>query len=66
MAAALPFDPIAEAERQWVAHGWPDAALGMAAVTSVMRAHQLMLASVDAMGHTKGPIPALKTPSSSK
>ncbi len=45
--AALPVDPIAEARRQWIAHGWTDAADGMAAVTSVMRAHQLMLAAVD-------------------
>jgi DNA-binding MarR family transcriptional regulator len=43
----LSFDPIAEAERQWVAHGWPDAARGMAVVTSVMRAQQLLLARVD-------------------
>lgn len=44
----LPVDPIAEARRQWIAHGWEDAADGMAAVTSIMRAHQLMLARVDA------------------
>lgn len=43
----LPVDPIAEARRQWRAHGWGDAADGMAAVTSVMRAHQLMLARID-------------------
>ena len=43
----LPIDPIAEAHRQWVAHGWEDAADGMAAVTSVMRAHQIMLGRVD-------------------
>lgn len=49
MAAPKPLriDPIAEAKRQWVAHGWDDSAAGMAAVTSVMRAHQLMLARVD-------------------
>lgn len=44
----LPIDPIAEARRQWVAHGWADAADGMAAIASVMRAQQLMLARVDA------------------
>ena len=44
----LPLDPIAEARRQWLAHGWSDAADGMAAVTSLMRAQQLMLARVDA------------------
>lgn len=43
----LAVDPIAEAKRQWLAHGWEDAASGMSAVTSVMRAHQLMLAQVD-------------------
>ncbi|HET6302613.1 MarR family transcriptional regulator [Microbacterium sp.] len=43
----LPIDPIAEAQRQWVAHGWTDAAPGMSLVTSIMRAHQLMLARVD-------------------
>jgi DNA-binding MarR family transcriptional regulator len=40
-------DPIAEARRQWNAHGWTDAAAGMTAVTSIMRAHQLLLARVD-------------------
>lgn len=45
----LRFDPIAEAHRQWTAHGWGEAADGMAAVTSLMRAHQLMLARVDAV-----------------
>src|SRR5579862_9022906 len=43
----LPFDPIEEARNQWVAHGWEDAADGMAAVTSVMRAQQIFLARVD-------------------
>ena len=43
----LPIDPIAEARRQWAAHGWEAAAAGMAAVTSVMRAHQIMLGRVD-------------------
>lgn len=43
----LTIDPIAEARRQWVDHGWTDAADGMAAVTSIMRAQQLMLARVE-------------------
>lgn len=47
MSAPLPFDPIAEARRQWEAHGWGEAAEGMAAVTSVMRAQQLMQSRVD-------------------
>ena len=42
-------DPIAEAHRQWRAHGWADAAEGMAAVTSVMRAQQLLLTQIDAL-----------------
>ncbi|WP_292872371.1 MarR family transcriptional regulator [Microbacterium sp.] len=44
----LPVDPIAEAKRQWLAHGWADAAPGMTLVTSVMRAQQLILARVEA------------------
>jgi DNA-binding MarR family transcriptional regulator len=40
-------DPIAEARRQWEAHGWDGAASGMAAVTSIMRAQQLFLAEVE-------------------
>lgn len=42
-------DPIAEAERQWRQHGWSEQADGMAAVTSIMRAQQLMLARVEAL-----------------
>ncbi len=44
----LPVDPIAEAKRQWIEHGWTDAAGGMTLVTSIMRAQQLMLARVEA------------------
>jgi DNA-binding MarR family transcriptional regulator len=44
-----PLDPIAEARRQWAAHGWPDAADGMAAVTSLMRAHRIALGRVEAV-----------------
>jgi DNA-binding MarR family transcriptional regulator len=43
----LPVDPIAEAKRQWIAHGWADAAVGMTAVTSIIRAQQLVLARVE-------------------
>ena len=42
----LPWDPIAEAHRQWRKHGWDDAADGMAVVTSIMRAQQLILGTV--------------------
>ncbi|MGP3534286.1 MarR family winged helix-turn-helix transcriptional regulator [Microbacterium sp. RD1] len=47
MAKRLSVDPIAEAKRQWEDHGWSDAATGMTAVTSLMRAQQLALASVE-------------------
>jgi len=43
----LPFDPVAEARRQWEAHGWGEATEGMAAVTSLMRAQQIVQARVD-------------------
>ena len=43
----LPFDPVAEARRQWEAQGWEDAAPGMAAVTSLMRAQQIVSARVE-------------------
>lgn len=45
----LPWDPIAEAERQWRQHGWGAEADGMAAVTSIMRAQQLMLGRVEGL-----------------
>lgn len=41
-------DPVAEARDHWVAHGWADAAEGMAAVTSLMRAQQIVLGRVEA------------------
>jgi DNA-binding MarR family transcriptional regulator len=44
---SLPVDPIEEATRQWRAHGWDDAADGMAAVTSLMRAQAIVLARVE-------------------
>jgi DNA-binding MarR family transcriptional regulator len=44
----LPFDPVEEAARQWEGHFGPDAAVpAMRAVTSLMRAQQLVLASLD-------------------
>ncbi|WP_405179840.1 MarR family transcriptional regulator [Nocardia sp. NBC_01377] len=43
----LPLDPIEEAHRQWVGHGWGDVADGMAAVTSLVRAQQIVMARVD-------------------
>src|ERR1700761_8015816 len=43
---AAPFDPIAEAHRQWNAR-WPEQADHMAAVTSVMRVQQLLLSRIE-------------------
>ena len=42
-------DPIAEAHQQWVTHGWTDAADGMALMTSVVRAQQLIHERVEAV-----------------
>ncbi|GAA2745064.1 MarR family transcriptional regulator [Terrabacter aerolatus] len=46
--SGLGFDPIARAREQWVEQGWGPAADGMAAITSLMRAHQIVLARVEA------------------
>lgn len=43
----LPLDPVEEARRQWHRHGWAQAADGMAAVTSIMRAQQILLGRAD-------------------
>jgi DNA-binding MarR family transcriptional regulator len=43
----LPFDPIERAAESWRSHFGPSAA--MAAVTSVMRAHQILLSQLDAL-----------------
>jgi DNA-binding MarR family transcriptional regulator len=40
-------DPIAAARANWERAGWSDVAEGMVAVTSVMRAHQILLARVE-------------------
>ncbi len=42
-------DPVAQAQQHWVEHGWADAADGMAAVTSLMRAQQIVLSRVEAV-----------------
>ena len=42
-----PTDLIAEARRQWLAHWDPAAAPSMVAVTSIMRAHQILLARLN-------------------
>ncbi|GGM93460.1 putative transcriptional regulator, MarR family protein [Terrabacter tumescens] len=48
VGSGLGFDPIARAREQWVEQGWEPAADGMAAITSLMRAHQIVLARVEA------------------
>ena len=53
-ARRLAFDPIAEAERQWGVHGWPEQAPGMAVVTSIMRLQQIFLARADAVLRPQG------------
>ena len=40
-------DPIAVARANWERAGWGDVSPGMVAVTSVMRAHQILLARVE-------------------
>jgi DNA-binding MarR family transcriptional regulator len=51
MADPLPFDPVARASDLWGKH-WPgegdDVYASMRAVTSIMRAHQILLADLDA------------------
>jgi DNA-binding MarR family transcriptional regulator len=43
----LPFDPIAEARRQWRKHWGAAAVPSMAAVTSIMRAEQILIARLN-------------------
>lgn len=40
-------DPIAEAKRQWLDHGWENAACGMAAVTTITRVQQILAGRVE-------------------
>jgi DNA-binding MarR family transcriptional regulator len=49
MSAPLPFDPISEAARQWTEHWGPEPVPSMTAVTSIMRAQQVLLARLNAM-----------------
>lgn len=43
----FPWDPIAEARQNWRAWGWEAASDGMAAVTSIMRVQQILLARIE-------------------
>jgi DNA-binding MarR family transcriptional regulator len=47
MSPPLPFDPISEARRQWRVHWGPGAVPAMAAVTSIMRAEQILIARLN-------------------
>lgn len=42
-------DPVAQARAHWVERGWGQVADGMAAVTSLMRAQQIVLGRVEAV-----------------
>lgn len=46
-SAARLDDHIAEATRQWRAHGWDDAAPGMAAVTTITRVNRILVARIE-------------------
>ncbi|MGM7666514.1 MarR family winged helix-turn-helix transcriptional regulator [Microbacterium sp. A93] len=45
----LQHDPVAQAHRNWVGHGWGEAADAMAAVTSLFRVQQILMARIDAV-----------------
>ncbi|MGH3628415.1 MAG: MarR family winged helix-turn-helix transcriptional regulator [Sciscionella sp.] len=47
MTVPLSFDPIAEARRQWNLHWGTEATASMAAVTSIMRAQQIVMARLN-------------------
>jgi DNA-binding MarR family transcriptional regulator len=49
MPANLAFDPIAEARRHWERRWGEEPAPAMAAVTSIMRAHQILLARLNGL-----------------
>jgi DNA-binding MarR family transcriptional regulator len=43
MSHPLAYDPVEASRERWIEQGWTDAAAGMAAVVSVMRAEQIFL-----------------------
>lgn len=49
VSASLPFDPIAEARRQWTVRWGPEPAPSMTAVTSIMRVQQILMARLNAL-----------------
>lgn len=50
----LAYDPVEASRQHWVAHGWQDAAAGVAAVVSVMRGWQILLGQANALLHPLG------------
>ena len=46
-AASIDSDPILEAYRLWIDHGWADSADGLTAVTSIMRVNQVLAKRAD-------------------
>jgi DNA-binding MarR family transcriptional regulator len=49
VSSRLRFDPIEEARRQWNSHWGAAATPAMSAVTSIMRAHQILMARLNAL-----------------
>jgi DNA-binding MarR family transcriptional regulator len=47
VSTGLPFDPLVEAARQWDEHWGRDATTSMVAVTSIMRAQQIIIARLN-------------------
>ncbi|HJQ76275.1 MAG TPA: MarR family transcriptional regulator [Acidimicrobiia bacterium] len=47
MSPTTTTDPIAEARRQWEAHGWEAPAAGMAAITTLVRVHQILESRIE-------------------
>ncbi|GAA1668505.1 hypothetical protein GCM10010977_12740 [Citricoccus zhacaiensis] len=49
MTPPLQHDPVAQAHQNWVGHGWDESADAMAAVTSLFRVQQILMARIDAV-----------------
>ena len=44
-----PQDPIYEARRQWITRGWVHSASGMAALTTIVRVNEILMARISAV-----------------
>lgn len=49
MSPPLQHDPVAQAHQNWAGHGWGESADTMAAVTSLFRVQQILMARIDAV-----------------